>query len=1176
MLHLNYSNRTESLVECLARRIKTEQEGDALGGAWAASLLVVPNPFMKGYLRQQLALRNGIAANLRFTYLNGLWSELFRGGKARILTSDSLRIGLMQAMASPSIMALEALAPVRHYLKGESGGLKLAQFATELARVFEEYHHSRPEWIRHWRRNEPAPGADEATEGWQRALWRAAVAALDGAEGGHATLGEIVASGQIRQHQLPAALHLFGFSHVAQVYHDLYEALGSLESTDLHLYALNPCAEFWEDLETESERARRDRPRRDEAKLGHDRLRPDTDADLAEEQDFYDLTSSSGPEALRRWGRPGRENIRLLNEISGFTFQPAFAPAEPDTRLADLQNDILLFQDPQVRDRPLDDSIRFLAAPSPRREAEIVATEIWRLMEAHAGTAQPLRFSDIAVIVPPSEQRAYLAHLQAAFQETHRIPWVEGDGVSPAMRRLLEAIEVLLELPTSGLTRAAVLRVLAQPALQATFGDLDLSAWTRWCEELGIVRGLDREAWRGTYVDRDALHWDQGLKRLALGRFMLDEGAWEEEGETYRSLPAADADSAGRFLALVRRLTADADELRSAQLDLFAWVERLEAFLGRWLEADDEATLKALERLRAGLGALTEQGRAAKELPKLDFPAARYLALEAIAGLKAQAAATLSRGVVVSSYTPMRAIPFRATFLMGLGEGVFPTRETRSALDMRAKCRHAGDVTQTEKECYLFLETVLSTREHLVLSHVALDEASGERKEASGLFKEFRNLVGRYLPESCQPKEGQDPLLETHPLHRFDPAYFPDWFPAEGSPKDLKSYAPIAAAEARAVWMREQLAAGRPLALPFALGKLPVAETVQAELRARLGTEAVSAAWTPEATLRVSLSDLKTWLECPLTGAARVRAGLRNGETQDLAAVEHEPFASEMLDTWSLVRAVTLEAVREEVDPERVYDAQVARLQARAGTPFGLFAEREKADNLASIHGWVELFRAKGERPESWRFGPSGSRGRVAEQVRPALVLEVPFGDRSVRVELVGELREQCGGSLFLERGACQKKPDAKLLKKALGAFLDHLLLTLAEPGHGAHAARFVFTEPAGAKTPLQELSIPFPALGPELAMAILLGWLQDLLSGDHGVLLPLEAVLDLEGQVDPAAISEWVEEQLDAGTRGMFSTRYGPVPDPTRYAPPSDPQALVERRLRPFLDALFAPAGEA
>jgi exodeoxyribonuclease V gamma subunit len=1170
MLELTYSNRTEALVALLAGRIRTERAAGK--GAWETVHLVAPSPTFKEYLRIALARELGVAANIRFTYLDSLWKDLLAENGMRLLTYDLMRAGLLGVLGDREKLAAPEMAPVRDYLGQEQGLLKRVQLAAQLARLFEEYQFSRHDWIEAWRKEQPAPGLGEGNEAWQRLLWLEVVRGLDAAAasaGGraevHVTLLELVRSAGFRDMRLPRAIHAFGLTHVAQAYQEVFQAFEPLADTTLHLYALNPCGEFWEDLDTRKVALWTGLPRREEARLG--------EWDGADE-DFYGL-AARGPLALRLWGRPGREKIRLLNEVSQCDFTSAFEEPAAGTLLGRLQRDVLLYRDPAGEPQAPDASIQLLACASPRREAEAVATEIWRLLERHQADPVPLSFSDIAVAVPAAEEEAYVTHLQAACHDAQQIPLVRGPQVVPLMAQLLEAVELLLELPTSGLTRAALLRLLEHPGLRRRLGPAGEGDWERWCEELGIVRGADRAAWEDSYLAVDALNWDQGLRRLVLGQFM-DEGAeFLQDGQCYRVEGAREPAAAAAFIAQVRGLCADARNLLERKAEPRAWVRRLSAYLAKWLEVDEgeeaEAVLRALERIRGYLERQLERVPEALELPVLDFPAARHLALEALERLKGDQPSGLTRGVVVASHAALRAIPFRVVILMGNGEGRFPTRDRMNALDLRRQGRRPGDVSPAEREKYLFLELLLSAREHLVLSYVGLDELSGEVQEPSGLFKEFLELLDSYLP----PADAVAPRVRVHPLRRYDAALFPTL--AGGEQGGLVSYSEPALREAVALHLGERARAGGGR-LPRFLGELEPA-AARAQARALLDCPEVPSGRELPEVLRISLADLKAFLECPLSGAARVRLGMRERELEDRAAVEDEPFETDALDRWGLCQEVALAVLGAPapLDPgavEPAYEACLRRSQARGEMPFGVFAEVERAANLARVRGWVAYLAGRGEgRPETWRLGVSRSRAGSADHPEPALRLQVQLGGQSRRVELVGDLRPQLGGSLFLEK---EEPPTPsqrqKMRKKALGAYLDHLVLACLGQGDG-HLARFVHAEPKtfqGSTEPVQELRYRFPALDRDQAQARLRALVEDLLGGEHQVLLPIEAVIKYRdpGQLTPEAIREFLEN-AEEDPQSFISTLVGPVPDPLRFDPPERPGELVQARLGAFLEAI-------
>ena len=1169
MLELSYSNRTEALLALLAERIRAERAAGK--GPWEAIHIVAPNPCFKEYLRQGLARELGVAANLHFTYLDGLWQELLVGDRRRLLAFDLLRAGLLAVLGDWAFLGREAMRPVRDYLGDPAAHLKRVQLASELAKVFEEYQMSRPDWIDAWRAGASGRTPDDAMEGWQAQLWREVVRVLDAGAGTarpvqHLTLLELVRATGLAGLALPRAVHAFGLTHVAQAYQEVFQQFVPLEATTLHLYALNPCGEFWEDLDTGRRALWADPPDRDKARLGiWDQIT----------EDFYGL-ASRGPMALRLWGRPGREKIRLLNEVSDCDFTSAFVLPEASTLLGRLQRDILLYQDPAGPGVAADPSILCLSCPSPRREAEVVATEIWRLLELHQDSDRPLGFSDIAIVVPPAQEESYLAHLQAACQDAHDIPLVQASGAFPVQREILEAVELLLELPTSGLTRAALLRVLQHPGLTRRLGDLDTGAWSRWCQDLGIVRGADRGAWAGTYLETDALNWDQGLKRLVLGEFMSEGLAFPLAGETYPVDGAREPAAAAAFIAQVRGLCQDAQDLAAGQADPRAWMRRIGRYLERWLETDAgdqaEAVLAILARIRSSLEQTFQRLPGPLALPSIDFPAARQLALEALERLRGGQAAPLAKGVVVASHATLRAIPFRAVFLMGNGEGSFPTRDRVSALDLRKKGRRPGDVGNLEREKYLFLELLLSARDHLVLSYVGMDELSGEACEPSGLFKEFRKLLEGYLADAG----GR--ILQVHPLRRFDRAYFPGWFgPAEGP--SLVSHSAIAAREARALLLGDQ-ARSLGVALPGSLGELPEGASM-ALLREALDSPAVPAGSGGEPVSRIRLADLRAFLTCPLNGAAAVRLGLRRRELEDRDAVEDELFETGALGLWSVQRETALAALADRgAEVGELYDACVRRHQARGEAPFGIFSEVERAGNVARVEAWVSYLRAVDPGPpRTWRLGASRSHAAQVDHALAPLSIPVALDGRELRAELTGDLQTQLGGSLFLERAEAPTASDRdRIRQKALAAYLDHLVLACVDPGHGEHRARFVYEEEKtfrGMKTPCRELRFRFEPVPAAEALRRLGAWVEALLGQDHAVLLPLEAVLKHwpKGTLSPDAIQDFLDAEVEGGGRGFVSTLTGVFPDPMRFAPPAELVAIVTARLGDFLATVFDEA---
>ena len=132
--------------------------------------------------------------------------------------------------------------------------------------------------------------------------------------------------------------------------------------------------------------------------------------------------------------------------------------------------------------------------------------------------------------------------------------------------------------------------------------------------------------------------------------------------------------------------------------------------------------------------------------PPVGYRVACEIVREAIGGLTMAKGHYLVDGVTVSPLLEMRALPFRVTFVCGLGEGLFPAVDGPDPLDLALARKQSGDVRPRDRDQYLFLETLASTRDRLYLSYVARDAPTGEAMEPSPLVRELLRHLNRGRP----------------------------------------------------------------------------------------------------------------------------------------------------------------------------------------------------------------------------------------------------------------------------------------------------------------------------------------------------------------------------------------------------------------------------------------------
>lgn len=1177
MLHLWYSNDLERLVAQLSRRLMPGGRRDPVDMLRPVPI-VVPNRNLQTYLEFEIARRQGIAANLEFLYLDSFLKDRFLvPDSGRALIDNRVMTGLLLSILvrreEPRTRPIE----VARYL--DASGLRpdeqdrrSYQLAARLATLFENYSRSRPDFIRSWSADEAPEGLAGPVEAWQRALWLE----IFGPGGLVATIEARTGVRWMRVDQLvdetprvpvegSRPVHLFGIAYVSRVHQELLVRL--VETTELNFYHFALSAVSLEDRATLGLMSEEDRTRFPSlAQLG---AAAPKDPPPTLDRDFENMM-------VRLWGKPAHDFLAMMLRRPQVVAHPELHLIEgAESRfLGRIQQDVVRRSSPASvtgdPGRPAPDgTLRVLACPGIRREVEVVANEIWRLIREDEtgeteGTRGPsrLRFNDIAVIVADTARfEIYRSHVQAVFHELHDLPVNVSDMQGGGESRLVEGVEVLLDLIEGEFRRPELLRLLTHPAFLARFTEADPEAWVRWCDEAGIFHGADHADLEGSYVVKDLHTWDQGIRRLTLGTYISPGAPGEArmvESGSDLYLPCevtpGEVEQAARFGVTVRSLIADARHTRHGMFTLEEWADTFAALITTYLaaagELDEPLWSRVLKAVR-GVGAADPSGRS------FPFPVARAFLEKELSALPGGRGQYLADGVVVSSFTPMRPIPFRVIFIMGLGEGRFPLTGGVDAFDLVNLDPRPGDVDPRERDKYLFLQTLASARDRLILSYVDRDNQTGDPLNPSTLVQELQFILERTYLRSPDERAA---LVEEHPLRRYDRMYR---FGAEASGKK-DSFSLAAWREARARELRERLRSADP-------GERPPSSAA--------GT--VSAVVTrpapdlPESTLRVPIAALRRFLECPLQGWARFRLGLTDEDDDDLLDQEDEPFHSPFLGRMTFLTEVFHEAVRQgralrDIDELRRLHDRLARQREHEGRmPTGLFQEAERKHNLNDLSKIRQLYLDLGldERgpPLMLRFGP-GQEGSRADRVLEAPRLTIPLGlpgPRLVTVELTGST------ALITPDQACSMRLSMKTslarqdIKPYLHGFCDSLLLAASGvAGSDAFEIVTLFSSKEENKVePVRRIAnLTRPA-----AEAYLGEVLTEMLTGTHDYLMPVEMVETVcaAGEGEVLDLEEVVEEWKVG--RARVSSDHGPVPHPRTYPPPDmeDVWEKIRRRFR-------------
>jgi exonuclease V gamma subunit len=780
-IELYFSNKLEILASRLSDLIFAElREQESL--LWRP-LILVPNQNLARWVQIEMARLHGVSMNLDFRFLErGLFDLMTEQvGKEDFLFSDKdlMQLAILRIFRSEDLYKLPLF---KNYLQGGLKGgeapidapQRFMDLSGSLAQLLEAYEFHRFELVETWWVKSDQilsqTALDEASLEDQTAyLYCKAQEMLAGVPArGLFQLSRLLSKPRhSTQSQVQKSVFLIGFSQVSRFHMRLLDQLRT--SYDFHIFTLNPCQEYWEDLETPRERGWRQR-REDKLRLRTQKI--DTEEVLVEEGDVNSL--------LSLWGRPGREGIRLQCQLTDCDFQDFFEePVDPTRILHRIQKDILNFAlgaKPGVYLKP-DDSLVIFSAPTCEREVEAVYNSILSELESHPELSQ----SDIAILVP--EITEYRPIFEDVFSRSY--PRAEGgvseDSISPLSFNLVDmqadteshyarVVLDFLDLVRGEFNREALFKILSNPCSQERWGfcEEELQTWSDWLDKLGCYRGFDEQSFS----------FRSGIGRLLVSLVLPGTGGTSlvdsPEFGGHVSLPTSlnlQASEVECFSSIIEVLYSSSLAL-SKPRSASQWVDDLQEVLHSLFEVPPTARgesavqsgfLKSLESLRPYCE-LEQKGG----VDSLDFDLIQLFVAQCLSGISGGTGDYLVRGITISALQPMRPIPFQIIYILGLNEENFPGRFEDSGLDLRQGTRCIGDLTTPERNRYLFLEILLSARQSLRLGFVDRDLKKDQVLHKSPVLEELTQIIRDEILEPVEGKPQDYPITQI-PLHRFHP-----------------------------------------------------------------------------------------------------------------------------------------------------------------------------------------------------------------------------------------------------------------------------------------------------------------------------------------------------------------------------------------------------------------------
>ena len=942
MLHLHFAPSHDLLVADLLPLLR---------GIWtdpfAPPDILVPNPAVGKWLSMRLA--EGVAgtedtcppfpciADCMFpTIEHYLWKVLEPDPDMEILDQSKLQ-QVLCALLNEELVNSKGFEPVRAYLEGVVPGidpLKRVQLAGRLGHQLLEYEYNRPGVWRETKRKWEPQGIDGAwinrrryfkddypDEPWQAELYRAARQCLCGATADSGGTGTTLLTlpqlyrlrrengfGDNRPWTVdPATVFMFGVTKVSHFHRNLFVELSQIDGMELQVFLTNPCAEFWEDVNTSRRHWRRSWNRTS----GNAGI-PARHSDDFDRESLAAVTGTALPadqKLLELWGAAGKENIFLWCQDAQWNFDyhsPAWIDDErpPDTLLAALQYALLRREAslPEPAAAQPDGSLRLLACPDRRREIEEIREQILDLV--YAGEVEMLN----EVVVYCSDPTPYIPAIQRVFgchspDSAEYIPFCIL-GTSGRQTAFAQGMAALLDILHSRFDRAHIFTLLRNPIVQQTRGITpeNITVWEMWSEALSIYRGFNREHRREmgdtglTLTDTHTFEF--GCARLLLGE--LSEGAalldfsCSGTGEPLSVIPYRDFDTSDRasletFCATIEMLHNDGRRLRSAvATSIPTAVAALSDLVNLWLGSipedlvtDPVAEGNALRTFYDNLQTIALQqhlaGRISMPVDEFIILARGCLPEESPAG-----ASAWTGGITFAPLRPSMVLPHNVIFAVGLDDVLFPGSGNRPSWDLLFHKRIIGDSDRVRDNRFAFLELLHCARKRLVLSYRSKDMQKESELHPSSTIQELESfLCVNAAAADHTPEQPDSPFRQEIP-----------WIVHESL--DVAA----AAGRAHGSWNRSEIG------LAAAAGRDRVIHRYDLSASVTPGDNATAQ------TLRTTLYDLRRFFSNPLEYHLARTLGIDPDEPPPTLAAVDEPLESGNLALSIIQNEIITEIIR--------------------------------------------------------------------------------------------------------------------------------------------------------------------------------------------------------------------------------------------------------------------------
>lgn len=762
MFHVVPSNKQELLTQVLIAFIQDDYAANKRHVFDCASI-VVESQGMKHYLNMEIAKQTGLAMNIDYPLVS---REIYR--ICRLVLGDEvphdspykreyLVWNIYAILQSPEFISdPKALLANAYWQSQNDANLQCFRLAKQVADIFEQYSIYRSDWLEQWELGITL-GLSEALEPWQQLIWLK-LTQHNSQHPAQLRAAAIAGLGKAAE-TLPDPLYIFAVNTLSPTQITFFTEVA--KHTDVYLFFLNPCSEYWGDLVSDKVALKRQ---------------------LASSVELLQADEQPHP-LLANLGSQGRTLFNQLQDIqypditdNQLFVAPRINLNDSPSLLHTIQEDIASgkLNRTNHNDELYDNSVQIHSCYSPVREVQVLHDELLRVLQNDPN----LEPHEILVMCPSVEE--YAPFVNSVFRPIYK-PQPEGTPqlvCSIADRAPLDsesAVMMFLDMLALPDSRFSVLKIIdylhipmVQTKLSLTSDELDLCQL--WLEQANIKWGVNADHKKviiNSDVSDDVYSWEWGLQRLALGCLHSAAAGQPADYDYVISIEGLNSRVLAKLLLLIDQLKQFRHTLSGAK-GIKQWVEILLEMLDQLFANpnQEEQVLKTIQHVITDLG---QQVEFADYDGELELPIIRESLTDRF-GIPDALNQFLTGQVTFSSMVPMRSVPFKMICILGLNDGVFPRVSAPNSIDLIASSEpRKGDRSRRNEDRYLFLEAILSAREYLYLSYQGQSVKDNQTLEPSLVLQEFIDYLNNKF---ITPTPFADKIIHTQPLQPFSPSLF--------------------------------------------------------------------------------------------------------------------------------------------------------------------------------------------------------------------------------------------------------------------------------------------------------------------------------------------------------------------------------------------------------------------